>query len=405
MKLSAGVIDAGASSLATFLAALVAARTLTAAEMGAYALVFAAWTLATQVPSQLIYASAEAKLVSVDPGLRSAHLAANLRHSLPWSAVALLCVLGVMFLIPSDVPMTSAFNLSITGAVAAVLAPAQEHARQLLHLDGANWSAAWVSVARVILVGVGLASAVWWGVPVTLAPLGALAVADGLCLLAVVIMARPRGSVPVVYDARRLLEIGSWLLVSAMASPVAGFVVNLVLAQTVSSSSLGIADKARIAAQPILVLGVGLSAVLRAGSMRAALDLDRKVADTLNRRFQILMAASVAVVLLISITPTPFNVIEMVIPDAFVEPGLMQLSVLAAAANAWVMLRRHEVIALGDTRRVAVIEGWSSLARLPVALAARALQSWVVPAAFLAGGLVRAIGFARVPFRRPTAAG
>src|SRR5690606_35961351 len=81
--------DAGASSLATFLAALVAARTLTAAEMGAYTLVFAAWTLATQVPSQLIYASAEAKLVSVDPGLRSAHLAANLRHSLPWSAVAL----------------------------------------------------------------------------------------------------------------------------------------------------------------------------------------------------------------------------------------------------------------------------------------------------------------------------
>ena len=85
MKLSAGVIDAGASSLATFLAALVAARTLTATEMGAYALVFAAWTLATQVPSQLIYASAEARLGagSTSRRARSATGAAALKGGRP----------------------------------------------------------------------------------------------------------------------------------------------------------------------------------------------------------------------------------------------------------------------------------------------------------------------------------
>lgn len=397
MKLSAGLVDAGASSLATFVAAVAATRLLSDAEIGAYALVFGAWALATQLPGQLVFAPAEAVMVRFDPIQRLAHLRFNLRFAFPWAVAASMLVAMVVFVLPPDVPRASGLHLALTGAAAAALAPAQEHARQLLHLAGRHWVAAWVSVARFVLVAALLAAAIWSGTAPALAPLGALALADALCLVAVVVIAGKSSEQPRVYDGPGLVRIGAWLLASALAAPAAGFLVNFVLARSVSSATLGLAEQARIAAQPILVLGVGLSAVLRPTSMKAAVEQDRSTANAINRKFHVFLWVFTALYLATSLAPGSVNVVRLVVPGAFGEVGLMQVSVLAASVNALVMLRRSEVIALTRTREVAAVEAWSAVSRLPVAVLARAMQSWVVPVAFLVSGLVRVVGFRRVP--------
>ncbi len=64
-KLPAGLVDAGASSLATFVTGVAATRLLDSSELGAYAIFFSAWLLASQLPTALILVPAEAKLVHI----------------------------------------------------------------------------------------------------------------------------------------------------------------------------------------------------------------------------------------------------------------------------------------------------------------------------------------------------
>ena len=375
---------------------MVATRLLGEAELGAYALVFSAWMLASQLPTQLVLTPAEARLVALGTSQRIGYLLHNLRIAFPWTLAGALLTMSVGWLFPSNVPAEAGWLLALTGGMAAFFSPLQEHARRLLHLSSLHWAAAVASIVRLVVVSAVLALASGSPVNPALLPLGALALGDLLSLLVVCARRPGYGSRALQYRARELSGTGAWLLVGAMVAPAAGFLVSFLVTRLAGAVELGLAEAARIAAQPVLVLAVGLSAVLRPEAMEAAVRFDRPRARQLTRQFGLVIAAVTVVYLLLTLVPEGFNPVYFLVPKAFTVDGLVQLSIVAAAVNGIVFLQRSELTALERTRSLALAESWAAGARGALALGAGWLHAWTVPLGLLVGGLIRMRLFSRL---------
>ena len=375
---------------------MAAARLLGQAELGAYALVFSAWMLTSQLPTQMSLTPAEARLVALGASQRIGYLLSNLRLALPWALAGALLTVSVGWLMPSDVPAEAGWLLALTGGMAAIFAPLQEHARRLLHLSSLHWDAAALSVVRLVVVAAVLALASGSDVNSAWLPLGALAVGDMLSLLVACVKFRGPSSREFQFRARDLAGTGGWLLVGAMVAPAAGFLISFLVTRLASSAELGVAEAARIGAQPVLVLAVGLSAVLRPEAMEAALSFDRSRALRLTRQFSLAITGAATAYLLVTLLPESLNPVYFLVPTAFAVGGLVQLSVVAAAVNGMVFLQRSELTALDRTRSLSFAESWAAGARSAVALAAGWLSAWVVPLGLLVGGLIRMKLFSRL---------
>lgn len=385
-RFAPGLVDAGASSAATFAAGVFAVRFLDLGELGAYALVFSGMMLATQIASQVVLIPTEARLVDVERPDRLSYLAASLGAALPWSVLAAALTAGAGFLVPNSV--SGRWALAVTGGAAAFVSPLQDHVRRMLHLSGSHGRAALASMIRAGVVAVALVVGASTGIGVVFIPLGALALADLVSMSVPFAAGLGRGSrLPFrLGDAARS---GSWLLVGSLAAPAAGFLVSLVVTRLAGAEELGLAEAARVAAQPMLVLAMGLAAVLGPDAMEAARDMDRRRA----RRATFSLAGTVLVALVgylaATMLPEPLNPIRWVMPRAFELDGLAQLSIVAAALNSLVFLQRSELVVLDRTKGLASAEVTAGTVRSAVSIAAGALGAWVVPLGFLAGGLVR----------------
>ena len=384
-----GLVDAAASSLATFAAGVAAVRLLNGAELGAYALVFSAWLLASQVTPQLLLVPAEAKLVAVSDLQRIASLRRNLLLSVPSAAFTAVAMLPVWFLVPAEVPDRSAAALLATGAVVAAILPLQEHGRRLFHLGRRHAYAAAVSVVRLVVAVASLAGGWKFGLKPSLLPFGALALGDIAALILAVIFSRRAGEGSAEYSWRELLESGRWLLAGASFGPGAGFVVSSLVTHLAGATELGTAEAARVAAQPILVLALGLSAVARPSSMEAAMDGEEARARRIGRGFWQGLAVMSLIYGGLTLLPARVNVLARLMPASFTVPGLVQLSVLAALVNGAVFLHRSELIAMDKSRQLSNAEAMSSAGRAGLASAAAALREWTVPLSFLVGGILR----------------
>jgi O-antigen/teichoic acid export membrane protein len=259
-----------------------------------------------------------------------------------------------------------------------------------------HWDAASVSVVRLVVVSIVLGAGSAAGVDPALLPFGALAVGDLSSLLLASVRSGGRGRREIQYRARDLAGSGTWLLVGAMVAPAAGFVVSFLVTRLADSIQLGLAEAARIAAQPIFVLAVGLSAVLRPEAMEAAIRLDRPRARQLTRQFGSVVAVVTTVYLLLTLVPASLNPVYFLVPEAFTLDGLVQLSIVAAAVNGLVFLQRSELTALNRTRSLASAESWAAGARSAVALGSGWLNAWTVPLGLLMAGLIRMMLFTRL---------
>ncbi len=395
-KLPAGLVDAGASSLATLAAGVAATRLLDSSELGVYAIFFSAWLLAFQLPTQLILVPAEAKLVHIPSKERRTFLLRNSAMALPLALLGSAAVLGVSLVVPQGVNPVTALQLGATAALVAGLYPLQEHARRLLHLSRSHWAAAFASLVRLGVVSVVLGAG--WNARIDpgLLPFGSLAAGD-LCALAFsLLIVRPRRGTEPGYTARGLMRSGRWLLLSASMGPAAGFAVSLLVTNLADAAALGLAEAARVAAQPVLVLAIGLAAVLRPASMEAAIGGDKPQARRLSRRLGLGLALATLLYLGIASLSESINPLQALVPKAFILPGLVELSVAAAFLNGVVLLQRAELIALDRTRQLSGAEALASSARTVVAFASGALRAWTVTLGFLLGGLVRWVSFSRV---------
>ena len=102
---------------------MAATRLLGQAELGAYALVFSALMLTSQLPTQMSLTPAEARTRYLATSQRIGYLLPNLRLALPWALAGALLTVSVGWLMPSDVPAYAGWLLAGLVALAAFFSP------------------------------------------------------------------------------------------------------------------------------------------------------------------------------------------------------------------------------------------------------------------------------------------
>ncbi|MGH8950522.1 MAG: hypothetical protein ACRDX9_03775, partial [Acidimicrobiia bacterium] len=122
-----------------------AAKEYDPSTLGAYALVFAAFVLASNVPTQMVFIPCEVKTVSLERSRRVSTLRGSLRLGLPVSFISASGVALWLLFASESVPEEGIVIFTGTAMACAFVSPVQDHVRRLLHLSDSSWLAAVVS--------------------------------------------------------------------------------------------------------------------------------------------------------------------------------------------------------------------------------------------------------------------
>jgi O-antigen/teichoic acid export membrane protein len=400
--ISGGVVDAGLASLATFVIGLAATRTLDAAELGVYAIFFTAFLTGTVIPAQLVYTPAEVVCVSYPVGERTRLL----RRSLLVGHWAALASSGTMLLATvaawriGTPPVIIA--LTATGMVAAYLSPIQDHIRRVLIKDNTAWLAAAISVIQVVAIVVAVIALTLLDLPSAWIPFGALAIANTCSLLTGFLIVRfpSLEPLPTPMTLRSLSAVGRWLVVSQLIPTGATFLAATIVSYLAGAADLGYAEAARIAAQPLLVLGFGLASVFEPRFMEAAGRRNLAAARRVRLMFHTLMIVSGAAYLLMGGWAWFLNPMAYLVPDAYVVPGLAAFTILANLANGATYAGQSEMIGGRRERPLARIHSVCSAAMLVAAATAGVTRSFARPLGLLLQGLARLVWYRGAARRR-----
>lgn len=332
----AGLIDAGMASLAHFLVGLAAVNLLDAADLGVYAVFFAAFMVSTIVPQFLVFTPAEVVAVSYPLSDRLIQLPQSLRLGIGPSLTGALVVLVAAIATASDTTHSVSLALACTAGVAVLVSPAQDHVRRLLHIARRSWRAAAVSAVQFLVVTAGLGTMIALDVPAEWIPFGSLALANVASLGLGLLLARPgddAGTEPPL-SFYELARSGRWLLTMALVPFGVGFAGALLIVELAGPEAMGYAEAARVAAQPILVLGTGLGAVLGPRGMEAAIRRNRPAAQKAMRMFLGLILVTGIAYLLIVGHPWFGNPMVYLVPPAYEVTGLVAVTIVANILTA-----------------------------------------------------------------------
>jgi len=394
-----GVLDYGLSSLATFLIGLYAARTLDPAGLGVYALCFRAVFLGGIVPSQGIFLPAENLVTALPLEQRLGLMRHTLRLGAMTAALSALAMSFWVVLAPPLAPWAALIGLTVTGIITAFASPVQDHVRRMLHVGGASHAAALVSTVQLVVVAASLFVCVLARVSIWWAPLGTLATANLISAAVGIRYAQqqvPTSATPAVLSRTEIQRSGRWLVLLGMLDAGAIFVVAALVARIAGAAALGYAEAARIAANPVLVLAWGLSAVLRARSVRAGRELNAEQARRVSRTFGIVLALAGAVSLTLFTTNWWGNPLGWLLPNAYVIPGLVGLSILAYLANGFGYPYWWELMGARLERSIAKAEIRANVFRTFLAGTTVVTHAYAVPLSLLGFGLGRWVGFHRI---------
>jgi O-antigen/teichoic acid export membrane protein len=380
----AGLLDAGLASLATLGVGVYAARSLSTTELGTYALFFSAFAVAAVLPTQLILVPAEVATLLAARDERFGVLRQGWRLGLP-AAVAAATAASAAAWLGARAPDDVLWAFAVTTTACSVASPVQDHVRRSLHMAGRHWRAATVSLVQLCAIGVSLGLFELAGVGAVWRPFGALALANVVSLSAGYALSRRdlrRATTP-GYRVARLARSGQWLLVLELATSGAVFVSSAIVTRLASPEALGYAESARIVAQPLYVLAVGVSAALWPRSMEAAAGQNRDAAHRIARVSAAIIVAGGLLYGAATIAPWWGNPLGALIPQAYVIGGLVPLSVLAFVLVGVAFPPRTELIGAGLEK---------ALARL--ALLAGMLQCVAAVSATWIGAFARPLGIA-----------
>jgi O-antigen/teichoic acid export membrane protein len=393
-SMSGGVVDAGLASLASFLCGAYASRFLEPVILGAYALAFRAFVVASILPAQLIFSPSEVAATRHAEPIRLQFISRTLRRGLPavLSASALVALWPLVW--PAGTARSAIVALNVTAILCTFLSPVQDHVRRMLHIGGSSWRAAIVSVAHLATVMLVLIPAVIWArlIPVWWIPLGALAIANLVSLIVGLRLAgRRRGVPPAELDQnpRELLRSGRWLLAVGILPSGTAFLTGAVVSHLGSAAAMGYAEAARIIGQPLLVLSTGLNSVLGPRSIEAVQKGDVAHAHRIARGFSSAMLLTGGAYLLIAGSAWWGNPLAHLLPQAYAIDGLVALTITAHLANSLVFPERSQLLARRKERFLARVELSGNALRFAIAFAARALGAMALPAGLLALGMVR----------------
>ena len=393
---AAGIVDVSAASAATFVCGLLAARLLEAHELGAYSLAFRVLVLAMTVPSALVFQAREVQAVQAPEPDRLGLFLPGMFVGVPVAVVTALLAALWPLSFPGGVADSTIRALNITMCLVAALSPLQDFLRRMLHLSGRSWHAARVSL---IQLGVVIAS---WAIaglgshryPLAWLPFGILALANAVSMMVGVILARraiARPAPRLVEGGDDLLKSGALLLFIGMLPSVVGVLAGVILARVSGPDVLGYLEAARVVAQPILVFGIGLSAVLGPRSMRAARARERGEARRLAWQFSAAVLGLGIVYAIFVGFPNPLNVLAWLIPKAYTVSGVVLLTIAGHVALSLAMPRRSEMLGAGRIGSLAWIEAISNVVNVACASLAAVIGIFALPLGTLAQGLIRLV--------------
>jgi hypothetical protein len=378
----AGLVDSGLSSLATFIVGLYAATVWRddTATLGVYALFLAAFQMAASIPTQAHFVPAEKATLLLEGKPRLLLMRRIVLLGLPATLVAAaLSPLAAVVGIVRGLPISDQVPFIVTTAAATALFPLQHHTRRLLHLGTVSWAAASVSALQLIGAVGGLGLLRMLDAPQRWTPIGALAIANGVSLLGGLTLATWHGrphraaagdALHLAQDTltyRRLFESGKWLVSTGIMSTGNNFVVAGIITVLAGPAPLGLAEAARIVAQPILVLATGLSAVLAPPSMAAGLRRDRGEARRVARVFYGVTAGLGLLYLAVTAVDWSFNPLARLVPAAYDVSWLVAVTIVANGLNGASFPGRFELIGANRERDLFGAEIIANVAQLVVA--------------------------------------
>ena len=195
LGITAGVLDAGMSSLATFLGGLVAANLLGDSELGVYAVFFTAFNFAQVVANNLVFVPAEVVAVAWPKETRMQSLAGA-------------AAIGIAALVAAQTATASlVMPLAITTGLTTLLWPTQDHVRRMLHIADRSWAAAAVSTVQFSVMALSIGVLIFLDVDDGWIPFGALAIANAVSIFVGLILARPSGGIRPAPERLRLRSL------------------------------------------------------------------------------------------------------------------------------------------------------------------------------------------------------
>lgn len=347
--LPAGLLDAALASLASFIVTFYAARSLSSAELGTYALFFNAFIMAAVVSTQLLFSPAEIASLRYRGRRRLGLLEQSLRLGyLPAIGAA---VVGTLAAVAGSVGASGAVvaPLTATCVLCAAVSPVQDHVRRLLHFAGVSWRAAAMSVVQFVTVIASLLLLTRLRVPTPWLPFGALLIANVVSLSLGLILAVDRHNYEPLerMAVRDLFRSGRWLVLVGLTPPVAWFLSGVLLTHLVGAATLGFVEAARVVSMPVFVLTMGLSAVLAPRLMEAAAERRADRARRTSRPFRIMIVVSAVGYLLAVGFRWRFNPLLNVLPAAYVVQGVVALMIVGQALQGVTLPSRAELTGAG----------------------------------------------------------
>lgn len=395
-------MDSGSASLASFVAGLIAIWTLDPSGLGVYAVFFSAFLAGTYIPRHFVFVPVEMASVQFDREQRKTLVRRSIKVGL-WPAVAGSLVIGIAVLASASFADPALLvQLSTTAAIATFLSPIQDHVRRLLHLSDRSWHAALVSVTQLAVVS---AIALFALTPAHLLdiapgwiPFGALVLANTMSLIVGFVLAagRPRGGVARAdLSISSLSKPGRWLLLSALATKGSLFLAAALIGNLAGAEALGYAEAARVVAQPVMVLGIGLADVMSPRMMEAGHRSDLRDGAVGERLFLKVFWALGIAYLLFAATDWAGNVMAHLIPTAYEVAWLAAVSIVANLIVSAVYPYRLELLGGGKERPLALVDVASAAAPLVIAALSGFLLAFARPLGVAGQGAVQMFGYFR----------
>jgi O-antigen/teichoic acid export membrane protein len=389
------VVDAGVSALATFAAGLYATRHLDPTTLGAYAMAYSIFVLASWIPAASVCMPAEILATTLNQGERLSVLRDSLWRCLLVAAIAGLITSAWVLVRPAGVEDDAIVALAVTCAGASVVSPVQDHLRRMFHVAGASVAAVVVALCQLASVLVALGTLTGLGLESSAVPFGSLLVANLVSLVVGVLLVGPKLRVAPTTRLtwRDVRRSGGPLLGAGLIPSATTFLVANLVSLFAGAAALGHVEAARILSQPVAVLGTGLNAVLGPRVTRAAHRRDRGVASHLLRRYHGLLIAAGAVYLLGVSVPREVNVLASFVPTAYAVPGLLAVSIVAYTAAGLALASRSEQLGAAREWFVARVEVEGNAARLLVGATAAWIGPFAAPAGLIVLALIRLVRY------------
>jgi hypothetical protein len=183
---------------------------------------------------------------------------------------------------------------------------------------------------------------------------------------------------------RSVLRAGRYYLAGGTAPIAATFVVSVIVTRLAGSAALGYAEAARVVAQPVAVIGVGLTATIGPRLLEAGAARDHDRARRLTSVFLLIVTGSGLLAVAVFGWVWPLNPMRWLLPQAYVVPWLVTVTIVANVLAK--VPNPYRVLLLGASREPAVarVDAVTSLVQCAVAATAAVTGAMARPLA-LAG--------------------